>query len=92
MDLNLAAVLITAVVSIGGAWLVSRTTARGVEISARESDRRRLAELEGQVVELWALRRQDAVTIRRLGDFVDVLEAHIWQGKPPPPPARPHDL
>jgi hypothetical protein len=21
--------------------------------------------------------------------YIDILEAHIWQGKPPPPPARP---
>lgn len=24
-----------------------------------------------------------------LGDHIDVLEAHIWQQLPPPPPARP---
>ena len=24
-----------------------------------------------------------------LGDHVDVLENHIWTGKPPPPPPRP---
>lgn len=25
----------------------------------------------------------------RLGDHIDVLEAHIWGGSPPPPPPRP---
>lgn len=24
-----------------------------------------------------------------LGDHIDLLEAHIWQGLPPPPPPRP---
>ncbi|KMM44851.1 hypothetical protein CWIS_13535 [Cellulomonas sp. A375-1] len=96
MSVTLAAVLITAAVSIGGSWLVARTTGRSaaaaVEVAARASDRARMQELERQVTELWALRRQDAVTIRRLGDFIDVLEAHIWQRKPPPPPARPTDI
>ena len=30
--------------------------------------------------------REDRIV---LDDHIDVLEAHIWQGKPPPPPARP---
>lgn len=96
MDITLAAVLVTAAVSIGGSWLVARTTGRSageaVEVQARESDRKRIADLESQVERLWALRRADAVTIRRLGDFVDQLEAHIWQGKPPPPPSRPDGI
>lgn|GEM_PF-5390720 len=96
MTETLAAVLITASISVSGSWLIARTTGRSaataVEVSARDSDRKRLHDLEQQVTELWDLRRRDAVTIRRLGDFIDVLEAHIWQRKPPPPPARPADL
>lgn len=96
MDTTIAAVLITAAVSIGGSWLVARTTGRtageAVEVQAHESDRRRIKDLEDQVERLWSMRQTDAVTIRRLGDFIDVLEAWIWQGKPPPPPSRPDGI
>jgi len=96
MDVTLAAVLITAAVAVGGSWLVARTTGRSaaqaVEVQSREVDRKRITDLEGQVERLWQLRQTDAVTIRRLGDFVDVLEAHIWQRKPPPPPSRPDGI
>lgn len=42
-----------------------------------------------RVTDLEALREKDALTKRAQGDHIDVLEAHIWAGKPPPPPARP---
>ena len=28
----------------------------------------------------------------RARDHIDALEAHIWRGKPPPPPARPEGV
>lgn len=100
MDVTLAAVLITAVVSLGGSWLVARTSgrtsARQVEQQERASDRDRIktledrdAEWERRVNVLWAAREADALIKRAQGDHIDVLEAHIWDKKPPPPPPRP---
>ena len=42
----------------------------------------RVRRLEG--LDSW---RVEVATIDR--DHIDVLEAHIWTGKPPPPPQRP---
>jgi hypothetical protein len=50
------------------------------------------ASQDEQIERLWGARRADAVLIRAQGDHIDVLEAHIWQGLPPPPPARPQGL
>lgn len=58
--------------------------AEKVRTHALDQDRR--------ISELWAERRRDAVTIRLLGDHIDVLEAHIWGKKEPPPPPRPDGL
>ncbi len=33
--------------------------------------------------------QEDAIIKRAMGDHIDALEHHIWQGKPPPPPPRP---
>lgn len=56
--------------------LTERLDAQLVRMSAQqERDRRRLDH-----VEAWNV---------TLGDHVDVLENHIWRGKPPPPPPRP---
>jgi homoserine dehydrogenase len=52
----------------------------------------RLRDVETQVDGLWAARRDDAKRIRAMGDHIDVLEAHIWRGDPPPPPARPDGI
>lgn len=100
MDSTLAAVLITAVVSMSGSWLVARTTGRSGGLEAaqrdRESDRQRIKDLEDRDAEwerrcnvLWAAREADARVKRAQGDFIDVLEDHIWKKLPPPPPPRP---
>lgn len=50
---------------------------------------KRLTDVEAEQRQLWAAREGDAVTKRAMGDHIDVLEDHIWQRKPPPPPSRP---
>ncbi|MCB2411780.1 hypothetical protein LGT39_02815 [Demequina sp. TTPB684] len=103
MDVTLAAVLITAIVSISGSWLVARTSARTsarqVEQQEREADRQRIKDLEDRDAMweqrcnvLWAAREADALIKRAQGDFIDILEDHIWKEKPPPPPPRPQFL
>lgn len=100
MDSGLAAVLITAVVSLTGSWLVARTTGRngGLEAAQRDraSDRQRIKDLEDRDAEwerrcntLWTAREADALVKRAMGDHIDVLENHIWKRLPPPPPERP---
>lgn len=53
--------------------------------------RARIADLETKYSGLWDAREADAKTKRAQGDHIDVLEDHIWQRLPPPPPARPPD-
>jgi len=100
VDVTLAAVLITAVVSLSGSWLVARSSGRnsGAEAAQREreSDRRRIKDLEDRDAAwekrcdtLWTAREGDALVKRAMGDHIDVLEAHIWRQDPPPPPPRP---
>lgn len=48
--------------------------------------------LDRRVDELWSKRYEDARVIRKLGDHIDSLEYHVWQGLPPPPPPRPDDI
>ena len=52
----------------------------------------RVNKLEDEQKEMWRLREQDAITKRRMGDFIDELERHINDGKGPPPPARPESI
>ena len=92
LDTTIAAVLITAAVSMGGSWLVARSSARTVDQQMRDSDRRRIVALEARVDVLETARRADAVVISRLGDHIDVLEDHIWKRLPPPPPQRPDGI
>lgn len=92
MPTELAAVLITAAVSIGGSWLIARQTT-----DSRNDDRLtdawgRIDMLEKRVTELEDKRAVDALVKRALGDFIDQLEHHIWQQKPPPPPPRPDGI
>ncbi|MDR1387099.1 MAG: hypothetical protein LBJ44_05830 [Propionibacteriaceae bacterium] len=68
----------------------SRASAEIVASTAfREQLLQRVAALEAEVKELWDKRREDALTIRAMGDHIDKLEGHIWEGLPPPPPPRP---
>lgn len=89
MDGTLAAVIVTAVISLAGSWLVARSTAQSQQLAVTESERRRIKSLEERVDSLEDRREKDAIVKRALGDHIDVLEDHIWQRKPPPPPARP---
>jgi len=50
---------------------------------------KRLTDLENNYATAWDAREADAITKRKQGDHIDVLEAHIWDRKPPPPPPRP---
>ena len=100
MDTTIGAVLITAAVSLGGSWLVARTSGRNGGLAAsqqdREADRQRIKDLEDRDAMwearcniLWAAREADALVKRAQGDHIDVLEDHIWKRRPPPPPHRP---
>ena len=96
MPAELTAVLIMAVVSIGGSWVVARQTARTSaeqsrqamvddELARLEAAWERIRQLEGRVTELEDKRAADAVLRRDMGDYIDVLQAHIWRGADPPP-------
>lgn len=50
---------------------------------------KRVSDLEGAYGVLWKDRESDALTKRAQGDFIDLLEDHIWRDKGPPPPRRP---
>lgn len=69
-------------VSAGPSWDALTThyqkeleTLRGDLKNELEGERRRITRLE-------RLRELDS-------QYIDALESHIWQGKPPPPPPRP---
>jgi outer membrane murein-binding lipoprotein Lpp len=49
----------------------------------------RITDLEKRVEQMWDKLEASALTKRAAGDHIDVLEQHIWQRKPPPPPVRP---
>lgn len=96
MEVSLAAVIITALVTIGGSWVTARNAARNLEQQSRQSDRNRIKDLEDRDAvweqrcnALWNAREVDALTKRAMGDHIDVLEDHIWKQMPPPPPPRP---
>lgn len=82
------------------AWQSRKSRISGDEREARRdmvSDRDSLIDrLMQRVDALEAQRDEDEENKRALradlaayGDHIDILEAHIWGGKPPPPPARP---
>lgn len=52
----------------------------------------RVASLEQRLAESDEKREADAITKRRMGDHIDVLESHIWKGLGPPPPPRPDGI
>lgn len=89
LDIGLASVLITAAVSIGGAWLIARPTGVRNMLAQLEAAYTRITQLEGRVTSLETGKAADTEGIRQRDDHIDALEAHIWDGKPPPPPARP---
>lgn len=100
MPSELAAVLITAAVSIGGSWLVAMQAARTSAEQSRQAEVddelarlaaawSRIEQLERRVTELEDKRAADALVKRAMGDHIDVLEAHIIRGDGPPPPPRP---
>lgn len=89
MPTELAAVLITAAVSIGGSWIVARQASWRYPLDQLQTAWQRIDALEGRVEDLEGKRQADALTKRAMGDHIDILEHHIWQQKPPPPPPRP---
>lgn len=93
---SLSSTVITAVVTWRLGVKGHEREARKVELDAGDKFTGRLIErvnaLEGRVDELEEKRRKDARLIREQGDHIDVLENHIWQKLPPPPPARPAGL
>ena len=89
MPAELTAVLIMAVVSIGGSWVVARQGSNRGLLDQLEAAWSRINSLETRVGELEGKRQVDALTKRAMGDHIDVLEDHIRAGKPPPPPPRP---
>lgn len=89
MPTELAAVLITAAVSIGGSWLVARQATYHYPLDQLKGAWARIDALEERVEDLEGKRQADALTKRAMGDHIDVLEHHIWEQKPPPPPPRP---
>lgn len=100
MPTELATVLVMAVVSIGGSWLVATQTARTSAEQSRQAEMddelarlaaawSRIEQLERRVTELEDKRAVDALVKRAMGDHIDVLEAHINRGDGPPPPPRP---
>ena len=92
LDATIAAVLITATVSMGGSFLVARQSAETHTTTALRDAWSRIDSLSARVDSLEDERRADAVVIRRLGDYIDVLEDHIWKRLPPPPPQRPDGI
>lgn len=56
------------------------TVLKGFEALLNEEKRRRI-ELEGEIEKVKEQSRSDVA-------YIEVLVAHIWAGKPPPPPAR----
>ena len=52
----------------------------------------RIHKLEERMEAKWIQLRDAAEKERRLNDHMDVLEHHIWQEMPPPPPSRPEGL
>lgn len=77
----LTAIIAAGAVALGGwlTWLASGAS----RLQAR------VDRLEDRQDQLWADRERDDLTKRAMGDHIDVLEAHIWDHKPPPPPTRP---
>lgn len=96
MDPAITAVLITAVVSIGGSWLVAHTSGRTSGTAAAEAviedQRAEIESLRARVAHLEAKAETDARIKRAMGDHIDILEAHIWARKDPPPPPRPDGI
>jgi hypothetical protein len=81
----IAAALVAAVVAWRG-HTNSHATAFIASLVAR------VDQLEARVGELAELVRQRDQHNRCLSDHIDKLEAHIWAGKPPPPPDRPNGV
>ena len=92
MPIELASVLITAAVSIGGSWLVARSSKPRQLLDQLQAAYSRITQLEARVDGLETKRDNDEAMKRAQADHIDLLEAHIWAELPPPPPPRPAGL
>ncbi|MCK9629280.1 MAG: hypothetical protein M0R37_11915 [Bacteroidales bacterium] len=78
-------VLVTACVTLGGSWLVSRGNARTADITMLSTALARIATLETRVDSLEARHTSALAYAQRLRD-------HIYRRVDPPPPDWPDDL
>jgi hypothetical protein len=78
--------LLPAVIAGGAVIMAAALTLAGVILGHLF---KRMSDLEVAHAQLWAAREADALIKRAAGDHIDVLEHHIWEGLPPPPPCRP---
>ena len=95
MTWPIEALIVTGAALIGSflTWTTARRGQKGGDIQFLVTTlMKRVLDLENRVNDLEDKHRADAVLIRHLGDHIDNLEAHIWAGKPPPPPERPDGI
>lgn len=78
--------LMAAVIAGGAVIMAAALTLAGVILGHLF---KRMSDLELAHAQLWQAREADALIKRAAGDHIDVLEAHIWARKEPPPPCRP---
>ena len=92
MNSELAAVIVTAMITFAATWITSRHTSARILLEQLQTERARIRELEARVDLLEQRRENDALVKRRMGDHIDLLELHIIRGEGPPPPPRPEGL
>ena len=95
MTWPLEALIVTGAALVGSflTFITARRGQKGGDIQFLVTTlMKRVLDLENRVNDLEDKHRADAIIIRRQGDHIDSLEAHIWAGNPPPPPERPDGI